>query len=136
MNQELLDTTIRESIRDIKCPYPVDVVDKVMSQISKVPVPMAMRHTDIHLKNKRLRGIGTIAACLAITLGIGLTILHNVPDDAPVGALVNDISSYVEDYSDPNEYYDNQFSNIETLILSEDAECDDPNCQGQDAETE
>lgn len=116
MNQDLFEEMLREEMRDLNYPQQVDVVESVMAQIAKTPILVKTNTNKV--SHVRRYVIGTAAACLTIALGIGVLVGITRLGNQPMGTLVSDVSNYVQDYANPDEYYSNQFSNIENFILS------------------
>lgn len=115
MNQEMFDKEVREAISAMHCPQTVDVVDAVMARISKTPSIVAVTNKK---KYRQWRFVSAAAACVTIVLGVGVTVRLVQQNDHTVGALVNDVSAYIEDYTVPNEYYNNQYPSIDDFIFS------------------
>ncbi|MDY5969104.1 MAG: hypothetical protein SPJ13_03690 [Bacteroidales bacterium] len=99
MNQDLFDNELRRELQNITCSRQVDVVDRVMEQVTK-----QQSHVNT-LSPRRWRiAIGAVAACGAIVVAVGFTLVQkNVELEENVGYMVNSVTAYVDDYFAENE---------------------------------
>ena len=94
--QELLMRQIQQSIKAIKYPYKVDVVDAVMSQL-KDPV---ITHPKVH-QFTPWKAIASIAACATICLIANLTILYTRSyNDTQLSTMMAEVYDYNHIYED------------------------------------
>ncbi len=119
MTNDLFEKTLHEGTRALRCPRQIDVVEAVMEQVLRQPVPLS---TNTNNKKKPLMryltGGGSIAACAALAVGFFLYITGpQRHDEQHIGLLMSDVSSYVTGYAANNDHYLEQFAGIEQIFL-------------------
>lgn len=115
MKTDLFETELRDAMSTVQCPRQVDVTDAVMEAVAKRPILSA------DMDNRRMKWkimTGTVAACAATVVALIITFGAN-HNETEVNYVVGDVTSYIESYAEPDEYYENRFDNIRTYILDE-----------------
>ncbi len=118
MTNDLFEKTLLEDTRAIRCPQQIDVVDAVMEQVVRRPVPLSTNTNNKRPFVRYLTGGGSIAACAALAVGFFLYISGpQRHDDQHIGLLMSDVSSYVTGYAANSDHYLEQFAALEQFFL-------------------
>ncbi len=120
MNNDLFEKTLLEECHSLRYPHQIDVVEAVMEQVLHQPVPLATNTDNKKIFLRHLYSGGSVAACLALSVGIALHLTApRLDSEQQIDLLISDVSSYIHSYAAANEHYVAQFASIEQIFLDE-----------------
>lgn len=121
MIEDLFDKRLQKELQNITYPRQVDVVERVMEQVTKQQ-PLRAKWS-----RKRLNvAVGAAAASVAMVVVLGMTVMQkkqSVEENASM--LINSVTAYVDDYfAESANEAESHFGYIEDFVAANEGDVD------------